>query len=63
MRASGESGIGGGSGGVLLKIVRIIDTVVSVVLGAIRLAAYLRRLLVSLGRWRKPIAARIAMYQ
>ena len=43
--------------------VRIIDTLVGVVLGTIRLASYLGRLLVSLGRWRKPLAARIAMYQ
>jgi hypothetical protein len=46
-----------------LKIVGIIDTVVRVMLGTIRLIAYPRRLLISLGRWRKPLAARIAMYK
>jgi hypothetical protein len=53
----------GGGGDAILKIVRIIDTVLGVVLGTIRLVAYLGRLRVSLRRLRKPIAARIAMYQ
>jgi hypothetical protein len=46
-----------------LKIVRIIGIVVGVVLGAIRLVLYLGGLRVRLRRLRKPIAARIAMYQ
>jgi hypothetical protein len=56
-------GTGGEGGGAILRIVRIIDTLVGVVLGTIRLVSYLGRLLVSLGRWRKPLAARIAMYE
>jgi hypothetical protein len=60
VRGTGDRGDGGGA---ILKIVRIIDTVVGLVLGTIRLVAYLGRLLVSLGRWRKPLAARIGMYQ
>ncbi|HEX2459619.1 MAG TPA: hypothetical protein VHJ58_05675 [Vicinamibacterales bacterium] len=46
-----------------MKIVTIIGTVAGVVLGTIRLVAYLGRWRVSLRRLRKPIAARIAMYQ
>ena len=53
----------GGGGDAILKIVRIIGTVVGVVLGAVHLVLYLGRLRVSLRRVRKPIAARIAMYQ
>ena len=60
VRGIGDRGSGGGA---ILKFVRIIDTLVRVVLGTIRLGAHLRRLLLSLGRWRKPIAARIAMYR
>ena len=63
VRASGELGIRGGGGNAILKIVTIIGTVVGVVLGTIRLVVYLGGLRVSLRRLRKPIAARIAMYQ
>ncbi len=63
VRASGGVWDWGGGDDAILKIVRIIGTVVGVVLGAIRLVLYLGRLRVSLRRVRKPIAARIAMYQ
>jgi hypothetical protein len=53
----------GGGGDAILRIVRIIGTVVGVVLGAIRLVLYVGRARVSLRRLRKPLAARIAMYQ